>query len=308
MMRYTFLFLLFLLHLNGQTQSLAEKLGYDEDAKLLIIHADDLGVAHSENQASFLAMKIGMVTSASIMMPTPWVSEVAAFAQENPEADLGLHLTLTSEWKYMKWGPVAPLGDVPSIVDSLGHLYDNCLTFGQKATVEEAKAELKAQVEKAYKMGIRPTHFDTHMGCLVFNSVELFEAYLQLGRDYKVPVMVDRFSLQVAPQAFKDKLTRQDVIIERILSATPAAFESGMAAYYEKSLRELSTGVNIMLVHLAFDDAEMQALSVDHPLWGAEWRQQDFDFFTSKKCQQILAEENIQLITWRQIKHVMYKD
>ena len=114
-------------------KNLAEKLGYSPDSKLLIIHADDLGVAHSENIGSFLAMKIGMVNSASIMMPCPWVAEVAAYAKKNPQADLGLHLTLTSEWKYMKWGPVASLDQVPSLVDSLGFFYDNCLEFGQKA-------------------------------------------------------------------------------------------------------------------------------------------------------------------------------
>lgn len=286
--------------------SLAEKLGYDENAKLLIIHADDLGVAHSENKASILGLKIGLVNSASIMMPTPWVAEVAAFAQEQPEADLGLHLTLTSEWKYAKWGPVASVETVSSLVDSIGYFYDNCLEFGQKARVDEAAKELKAQVERAYKMGIQPTHFDTHMGCLIFNSPELFEVYLQLGRDYKLPVMVDRFFLQAAPQAFKDKITKQDVIIDRIWGATPTDFESGMAAYYEKALRTLNAGVHVMLVHLAFNDAEMQALSVDHPLWGAAWRQEDFDFFTSAACKKIIEEENIQLITWRQIKEMMY--
>lgn len=300
--------LLFALVLSIQTiaQNLAQKLGYAEDAKLLIIHADDLGVAHSENQASILGMKIGLVNSASIMMPTPWVTEVAAYAKTHPKADLGLHLTLTSEWEYMKWSPVSSIGDVPSLVDSLGYFYKDCLEFGQKATVAEAKKELKAQVERAYKMGIRPTHLDTHMGCLVFNSPELFEAYLQLGRDYELPVMIGRFFMQAAPQAFKDKITKQDVIIDRVLSASPADFESGMAAYYEKTLRELDSGVHIMLVHLAFNDAEMQALSVNHPNWGAKWRQEDFDFFTSKTCKQILKEEQIQLITWRQIKELMY--
>lgn len=92
--------------------TLAEKLGYSNDDKLLIIHADDLGVTHSENLASIMAMRVGAVNSASIMMPCPWVMEIADYAQKNPEVDFGLHLTLTSEWKYMKWGPVASLGQV----------------------------------------------------------------------------------------------------------------------------------------------------------------------------------------------------
>lgn len=286
--------------------ALIEKLGYDTTAKLLIIHADDLGVAHSENIASFLAMKVGMVNSASIMMPCPWVAEVADFAKKNPTADFGLHLTLTSEWKWMKWGPVAPLGAVPSLVDSLGFFYDNCLDFGKNAKVEEAEVELRAQIEKAYKMGIKPTHLDTHMGCLVFNSPELFEVYLKLGREYQIPVMVGRFFLQAAPKAFKDKIKPIDVIVENVYTANPTDFENGMAAYYEQLLNNLSPGIQVLLIHTAFDNAEMQALSVDHPLWGATWRQQDFDFFTSEKCRKILEKENIQLITWGAIQKAVY--
>lgn len=300
-------FILFGFQSFAQT-SLAEKLGYDADAKLLIIHADDLGVTHSENLASILAMKIGMVNSASIMMPTPWVTEVADFAKENPDADLGLHLTLTSEWKHMKWGSVAPRGEVSSLTDELGHFYDNCLEFGQNATVDEAEIELRAQIEKAIKMGIKPTHLDTHMGCLVFNSPELFEVYLKLGREYKIPVLISRFFLQAAPSAFKEKLKSEDVILERTITASPGDFESGMADFYEDTLRELSPGVSILLIHLAFDDAEMQALSVDHPMWGATWRQQDFDFFTSERCRKILEEEKIQLVTWREIQQIVYGD
>lgn len=287
-------------------KSLAEKLGYDAGAKLLIIHADDLGVAHSENKASFLAMKIGMVNSASIMMPCPWVAEVADFAKENPAADLGLHLTLTSEWKHIKWGPVAPKGEVKSLLNDLGFFYDNCLDFGKNALVEEAEIELRAQIEQAYKMGIRPTHLDTHMGCLVYNSPEIFGVYLKLGREYNIPVMVGRFFLRAAPPAFKELIQPEDIIIEQIMTANPDDFASGLANYYENTLTNLSPGINILLIHLAFNDSEMQALSIDHPLWGAKWRQDDFDFFTSENCRAILEKENIHLIQWRDIQRVVY--
>ena len=101
-------------------QSIAEQLGFKADAKLLIIHADDLGVAHSENRASFDAFSKGMVNSASIMVPCPWFMEVVNWALANPKADLGLHLTLTAEWKHLKWGPVAGAGAVPGLVDEQG--------------------------------------------------------------------------------------------------------------------------------------------------------------------------------------------
>ena len=298
--------ILFTLPQLFHAQSLAEKLGYSEDDKLLIIHADDLGVAHSENVASFLALKTGPVNSASIMMPCPWVGEVADFAKKNPDADLGLHLTMTNEWKHMNWGPVASKDKVPSLVNDLGFLHADCLTFGQNAKVEEAEIELRAQIEKAIAMGMQPTHLDTHMGCLIFNSPELFEVYLKLGREYRIPVMVGRLFMQVASPAFKEKITDEDVIIESILTAGVADYESGMAAFYEKTLRELSTGVNVLLIHLAFNDSEMQAVTIGKEPWGALWRQQDFDFFTSAKCKKILEEEGIKLVTWRDIKEVMY--
>ena len=92
----------------GQNKTIAERLGYPADSKLLIIHADDLAVAHSVNSASFDALEKNAVTSASIMVPCPWLTEVADYAKAHPDADLGLHLTLTSEWQSYRWGPVAP--------------------------------------------------------------------------------------------------------------------------------------------------------------------------------------------------------
>jgi predicted glycoside hydrolase/deacetylase ChbG (UPF0249 family) len=294
-----------IIKVNAQTP-LAEKMGYTPEDKLLIIHADDIGLSHSENQATILGMKIGMVNSGSIMMPCPWVEEIAEYARLNPKADLGLHLTLTSEWKHYRWGPVAPLDQVPSLVDSLGFLYSDCMIFGQKAKPVEVEIELRAQIEKAIKMGINPTHLDTHMGCLVFNSAELFEIYLRLGREYKIPVMVDRFFIQAVPQAFKDKVTSEDVIIEHVYTASIPDYEAGMKNYYRKTLNELGAGINIILIHLAFNDAEMQGVSIDHPHWGAHWRQADFDFFTSKECQELLEKNNIQLVTWKAIQEAVY--
>ncbi len=303
---YTLLLLFLSLSSLTAQQTIAQKLGYSPDAKLLIIHADDIGVTHSENKATILAMKLGMVNSGSIMMPCPWVGEIAAFAKERPEADLGLHLTLTSEWEWMKWGPVASKNKVPSLVNSQGFFYDNCQTFGQKAKPAEVEIELRAQIEKAFSMGINPSHFDTHMGCLVFNSPEVFEVYLKLGREYKIPVMVDRFFLKASSQQFRDKMKPGDLIVEKTYTAEPKDFESGMAAYYEKVLTNLTTGVQVLLIHTAFDDAEMQALSVNHPEWGAAWRQADFDFFTSDKCRQLLKDNNIQLLTWRALQEAAY--
>ena len=235
-----------------------------------------------------------------------WVAEVADFAQKNPQADLGLHLTLTNEWEWMRWGPTASKSEVPSLLNEQGFFYPDCQTFGQLAKPEEVEIELRAQIEQAFKMGIQPTHFDTHMGCLVFNSPEVFEIYLKLGREYKIPVMVDRFFLKASSQAFRDKIQPTDIIVENTLTASPEDFETGMAAYYEKVISNLTTGIQVLLIHPAFNDAEMQALTVNHPLWGAAWRQADFDFFTSERCSQLLKKHKVQLITWRALQEARY--
>src|SRR5947207_1758940 len=123
--------------LPAQTRTVAERLGYPKDAKLLILHADDLGAAHSIDAATFDALDKGVISSASIMMPTPWVTEVAAYARSHPEADLGLHLTLTSEWATYRWGTVASAAAVPSLLDSTGTLPDDVAPVARRAKLPE---------------------------------------------------------------------------------------------------------------------------------------------------------------------------
>src|SRR5262245_3119119 len=131
------------------TKTLVERLGYPADAKLLIVHADDLGAAHSINIASIKAFEVGLVNSGSIMIPCPWLSEIATYARSHPEADLGLHLTLTSEWTPYRWGPVLSKERVPSLLDSSGYFYLTESEAAAKANPKEVEAEVRAQIERA---------------------------------------------------------------------------------------------------------------------------------------------------------------
>lgn len=294
------------LHAGAQSNTtLAARLGYPAGAKLLIIHADDLGAAHTVNEASFSSLAQGPVNSASIMAPCPWLAEVAAFAKAHPGFDLGLHLTLTSEWRDYRWGPVASRNAVASLVDSSGYLYGDCDEMAARARPEEVERELRAQIAHAKAMGIEPTHFDTHMGCLYWTNLPLFRIYLKLGREYKVPLRLGRDMVNALPEPFQQAITENDVVIDRIYSATPQDFQQGMAAFYEKVLRGLEPGVSEIVIHLAHDGAEMQGVAVDHPDWGAAWRQADFDFFNGETCRKILREENIHTITWREIGQLL---
>src|SRR5258708_25938508 len=127
-------------------QSIQEKLGYAKNTRLLIIHADDLGVAHSENTASINALEKRSVASSSIMVPCPWFGEIASYANAHPEADLGLQLTLTSEWKFYKWGPVVSHDQVPGLVNSQGFFYESVADVGKYAQGSEVEKELRGQI------------------------------------------------------------------------------------------------------------------------------------------------------------------
>lgn len=304
------LFLLFLLTaagLEAQTPTLAERLGYPADARLLIIHADDLAVAHAENQASFDAMENGVVNSASVMAPCPWLAEVAAYARKHPDHDMGMHLTLTSEWRDFKWGPVAGAGSVPSLVDSAGYFHADCGDMARQAKAAEVETELRAQIERARSLGLEPTHLDSHMGCLFSQRADLFEIYLKLGREYGIPAMVTNLRTAGLPQ-MQAKITDQDILIDRVLTANTTDFTAGMEQFYTRTLRELPRGVSVLLIHCAYNNEEMKGVTVAHPHWGSEWRQDDYDFFTSDKARLLLQEENIQLVTWRQIGELLKKD
>src|SRR5271165_7290146 len=162
---YSSLFsLLLVVNLPAQTKTTAERLGYPAGSKLLILHADDLAVAHSADSASFDALNSGAVSSASIMVPCPWLTEVADYAKSHPDADLGLHLTLTSEWKTYRWGSVASSDRVPSLLDPAGTFYSTTEQAAAHAKPAEAENEFRAQVERAIAVGIHPTHLDSHMG------------------------------------------------------------------------------------------------------------------------------------------------
>src|SRR5947207_9673357 len=133
--------------LSAQSKNIAEGLGHPADSKLLIIHADDLAVAHSVDSASFDALEKNAATSASILVPCPWLTEVAEYAKAHPEADLGLHLALTSEWKTYRWGPVESKDKVPTLLDPGGTLWNQTAPVAAKARPEEAEREIRAQVE-----------------------------------------------------------------------------------------------------------------------------------------------------------------
>lgn len=284
---------------HGQEKTIAERLGYPRDAKLLIVHADDLGMAHSVNGATIKALESGLVNSGSIMVPCPWFSEIATYARANPQADLGLHLTLTSEWTTFRWGPVSSKDRVSSLLDKDGYFYLTETDAASHADPKEVELEITAQVERARASGVQPTHLDSHMGTLYQNKA-LFEVFLRVARKYKLPVRVAR-EWGGRADFLQEVLKPEDVYIDRVLDINTSIAASDWASFYSDALKKLEPGVTEVVIHLAYDDAEMRGATFDHPNWGAAWRQRDFDFFTSETFRKLLQENQIKLITWREL-------
>lgn|SRR5690554_2556283 len=172
----------------SQQGTYAERLGYPAGAKVVIFHVDDAGMSFESNQGAKISIEQGMASSCSIMMPCPWAADIAKHAIAHPEMDAGLHLTLTSEWKAYRWGPVAGKSQVPTLVDKEGNLWSTVEEVLQHATADDVEREIRAQIDRALSLGLQPTHMDAHMGTL-FASDEFLERYIKVGIAYKIPVM-----------------------------------------------------------------------------------------------------------------------
>jgi predicted glycoside hydrolase/deacetylase ChbG (UPF0249 family) len=288
---------------NTPTRTTGDRLG-KRDAKLLMVHADDAGMCHSVNMATREALLSSSVQSASIMMPCPWVSEIAETAREHPELDLGLHLTLTSEWKYYRWRPVAAPDKVKGLLDPEGYLYRDVRSVAGHASAAEVETELRAQIERARMFGIRFTHVDTHMGTL-YARPDYFEVYTKVAREAGVPPMLLRPTPEAAAELSEYPITaamleakERDgfVLLDRLITGVPGRTLEERRESYRKLLRELKPGVTKLIVHLSKDDPEIRAVS---NAWEQRWS--DFRFWTSDEARTLLREHNIQPITYREL-------
>lgn len=286
----------------SQSRTVAERLGYPANSKLLIIHADDLAVAHSEDIASFDALDKGAATSASIMVPCPWLTEVADYAKAHPDADLGLHLTLSSEWATYRWGSVESKDKVPSLYDANGYLWPDVAPAVQHIKAEDAEREIRAQIEKAMSMGIHPTHVDSHMGVL-FARPDLIAAYVKVAHEYKLPFL--GMLSPSLPAAAKSMFSDKDVLLDSVVIASPNVAAANWKGFYLDAIKNLKPGLTEFIVHLGHDDAELQALSVGHPDYGAAWRQRDYDVVTSPEFKKVVEDNHVVLVHWKDIQKLL---
>ena len=328
-MKYLILFLsiFYTVSINSQIDNIAEKLGYDKDAKLLIIHADDIGIAHSINIASFDAYKNNGINSGSVMMISPWVKEVAEFHKDYPQYDIGVHLTLTAEWKNYKWGGLSSSNEIQSLLNDDKEFYDNTRDVNINADPEEVRKELQAQIDYARSLGINPSHIDSHMGAIAVNK-DIWRVYIEVGHknklvsmaiksrisslfdedfpvpDYIVPVNDMYMLYPEADRTSLESIAGED--IANTLIVNDVYKYDDFFKLYSSKVESLSSGLNVFLLHLGYDNEELRAVTVDHPEYGSLWRQLDYDVFNSTEFKKVLKDNDIKLVTWGDIKKVVY--
>lgn len=265
-----------------------------------MIHADDAGLSHDENLATMEALKKGIVNSYSIMVPCQGFDEIAEFARIQPEYDYGIHLTLTCEWKNKRFGPVAEPHLVQSLVDENGHFYPKREQLAGKAVLKEVEIELIAQIEKALESGLAPSHLDSHMysvGC----RADIFQLYKSLGEKFNIPVLLNKSLLQMVGLS-KDLIDKADQVIDHVFLGNYDDFNNGsLADSYSSMISGLPNGLSMLIIHPAFDTEEMREITEDHPNFGAQWRQIDFDVFTKIETRDLIRQQGAELVDWRDL-------
>ncbi len=290
---------------NSQgSKNLAELLGYPQDAKLLIIHADDMGLSQSVNSACIKAFENNSITSGSLMMPCPWALDMATWVKDHPGYDVGIHLTLTAEWALYKWGGLTSSDQIPSLLDKNGYFYPSVEEVAKAVKADEAGKEMRAQIDRAISLGVLPTHIDTHMGS-VMATPELIKIYLGLSDEYHLPVLFPRAYLAMLPPDISNAMSSKVFLIDNLFMLEPNMITGNWIDPYKQAIEAMKPGLNDMIVHIAIDNDEMKAITLGHDDYGSKWRQNDLNMIQSKEFKDLLKKNNIILVTWKQVKDVM---
>lgn len=292
---------------EGQsTQALARFLGLAPDARLVIAHQDDVGMCHGANAAFGALAGKGFITCGSVMVPCPWFRELVAIAEADPALDIGVHLTLTSEWEHYRWRPISTASRASGLIDGDGFMWRRVPMLRENLVVEAAEAEMRAQIDTALAAGIKVTHLDTHMGAAL--TPELIDVYIRLGRDYGLPILFPRGAsgyLEVLNMGPVDPALYETRVADIEACGNPVvdhvALTPGVpSAQSDNAYRDLVTAVPPGLSFLAFHccaPGDIEAIVPPR----AHWRTDEFRLFQDKDFLDWVAGTDIHLIGFREI-------
>jgi predicted glycoside hydrolase/deacetylase ChbG (UPF0249 family) len=255
------------------------------DQRYLVIRSDDAGMSHSVNMALEKLISTGLPVSVSVMVPTPWYLETVGMLKQHPDVAVGVHLTLNSEWKNYRWGPVLGRTAVPSLVDADGYFFPSSEALDQNhPDLKQVEAELRAQIDRAVHSGMKVDYIDYHMGT-VYDHPQFREIAERLAKEYGLGMMEYFGDPRYNPQ----------------YEALPKDKPDSLVALVGR----LQTGFTVLVTHVGIDNAELGALLDMNTDGGlpdmSKNRQGELDALLSPRFSEAVKARNIRLITYRQL-------
>src|SRR5262245_4676903 len=280
---------------------LLRELGFDKSDRVVVIHADDLGMCEATVGAFTDLVEFGLVSSGSVMVPCPWFPAIASWCRDHSEADVGVHLTLTSEWTNYRWGPVSSRNVRTGLLDREGYFHRDRQSLWENVSPEAAAKEMRAQVSRAKAAGIDVTHVDTHM-FTAFHPV-LFHQYLDVASECEIPAMVLRDASTEWVRALGSNR-----MIKKIEQQGYPVFDfvcvlglrqpvNDRMQHTQEAFDSLPAGLSCFLLHPARSTPELRAIVPD---W--QCRVADYEVFTRSQLRNYLRKRGIQVISYRMLR------
>src|SRR5438477_5677708 len=287
--------------------SIAQTLAGDVNARVLVLHIDDVGMCHGSNIAFLELTRSHGVTCGSIMVPCPWFREIAAAAAGDRSLDLGVHLTLTSEWPHYRWGPLSTRSRASGLVDEHGYFPRNCVELRARLDVEAAEIEFRTQIDRALDAGIDVTHLDTHMGAALVP--ELVDIYVRLGLEYRLPILLPReidsyigvLRMGETTSGIYERIIAQldarDLSLFDRFRMTPEPPGRDVEATYRTMIEMLPSGATFFALHC---NAPGDIEAIVPPR--AHWRTDEYRLFGSGAPMRWIADAGIRAIGMREVR------
>ncbi len=279
------------------TQQILKKLGFSANERVVIFHADDIGMCEASVSAYADVIDFGLLSSAATMVPCAWFPATAVFCHTHPQVDMGVHLTLTSEWDNYRWSPLSTADPASGLMDGEGYFHRAAAGLLEGAKKTAVYLELKSQIKRAIAAGINITHIDTHMFTVYPAYIDI---YLRLSDEFGVPA----FALQPdAEQQLGRRLTEEEAEKRPLLNAWSAMSyteHENRFAQARHYLDNFPVGISYFLVHPSKDTPELRAIAPD-------WRTRvaDYELFTSDRFRNYIQKSGIQIIGWHHLKELL---
>lgn len=303
--------LLLAVELPAQIRSpnLVARLGHPPGTRLLMVNADDAGLLHAGNAATIASLDQGIVGSTTVMTVAPWFPEIAAYARTHRDKAIGVHLTFTSEWPGIRYGPVLGRGVVPSLVDSLGYFQKDLGSFAAHAVEAEVEAEGRAQIRRALDAGIDVSHLDAHMHALG-RVPRLFDVLVRLAVEFDLPVRFIPPDDDARP-AMAAKLNAAGIVFQDyVIIGADQREDETREAYWLRKLAAIEPGVNELYVHVARDDEELHAaLGPEDFRTGAADRIAEWQLFSqAARLKALLDAQGVVLMRWKDLRDLQRRE